>query len=61
VILYTIFKEYNIRRTFKDLYCYGPGDTNGISNKTVITRPWQTGQWNGTSETMGWGVAELYS
>jgi hypothetical protein len=43
------------------LYCYGPRDTSGISNKTVTTRPWQTGQWNGTSGTIGWGVAELYS
>jgi hypothetical protein len=33
--------------------CYGPRDTSGINNKTVKTRPWQAGQRNGTSGTMG--------
>jgi hypothetical protein len=42
------------------LYYYRPKDTSGINNKTVKTRPWQTGRKNGTSGTIGWGVAKLY-
>jgi hypothetical protein len=41
--------------------CYGPGDTSSINNKTVKTRPWQTGRRDRISETMGRGVAELYN
>jgi hypothetical protein len=41
--------------------CYGPRDTSGISNKTVETRPRQTGRRDGTNRTMGRGVAKLYT
>ena len=45
------------------LYCiyYRPKDTSGINNKTIKTKPWQTGQRDRTSGIMGWGVAESYS
>jgi hypothetical protein len=34
-------------------FCYGPRGTNGISNKTVRTRPRQAGQRIRTSRTIG--------
>jgi hypothetical protein len=52
---------YLIYRGLYLLKCYRPGDTSSISNRTVKTRPWQTSQRYGTSGTIGWGVAKLYS